>query len=113
MIVQVVPGRGYMFQPTHCSLLLGSKLLYKSMSLYWLLWHTFYAAGIWATKILTPTKMLIGSVTTCVVATAGLMFFVDEHPAVLWSLTVVIGLSFSTITGSQMAWAARHYSGMC
>jgi len=45
------------------------------------------------------------------IAAAVLLLFSNRYAEVLWGFTVVLGLSFATVNGATVSWAANHLPG--
>lgn len=61
--------------------------------------------------MISPFKMLlIDMLMACLAATA-LVSFAANSSTVLWGFTVLLGLSFATVNGATVSWAASHLPG--
>lgn len=67
--------------------------------------------GIFIAKLLSPFKMLLVDMVAALVAATTLMAFAARSSEVLWGFTVLLGLSFATVNGATVSWAASHLPG--
>lgn len=68
-------------------------------------------AGIWIAKLLSPFRMLLIDMSMATVAATALMAFGAKSSGVLWGFTAMLGLSFATVNGATVSWAAAHLPG--
>ncbi|XP_067944216.1 sodium-dependent glucose transporter 1A-like isoform X2 [Watersipora subatra] len=80
-------------------------------SLFWASMCIGRINGIWIAKFLSPFKMLLIDMTIAAVAAITLVSFAAKSSGILWGFTVILGLSFATINGATVSWAASHLPG--
>ena len=68
-------------------------------------------AGIWVAKLISPFKILLIDMSLASVAAFFLMVLGGKSSGVLWGFTALLGLSFATINGATVSWAAQHLPG--